>query len=704
MSNKQPPSPHISKPTGVGKTILFSLTTISLFFVILELVLFLFGVRPITIAEDPLVGFSGSTPLFVEKISDQGSVIMKTADSKIDWFNRQAFPKVKAKNSYRIFCVGGSTTVGRPYRHGTSFCGWLEVFLKRSDPSRNWEVINAGGVSYASYRVARVMTELTQYQPDLFIVYSGQNEFLEHRSYSKLKSLPYWLIYSDSVLRKTRTYAAITEILNSISGNSRANKKSFEMSDEVDEILTHTMGPTSYNRDDKSKNEIIEHYRLNTIRMVEIARQADSKIVFVNPVSNMKDMSPFKSEHKSGLTDSLLQDWNYLFQNASQNLQQGNYEVALKELQKARQIDERYAELHYKIGQAQFHLADYDLAEESFWRAINEDVAPLRILSQMRDVVAEVADRQNAPLVDFQDVLKRAYASEYEHSVFGSEYFLDHVHPTIKGYRLLGHELFDKLVDMKISMPTVSIDEELITKQVLAGVDKDQQRRALMKLGRVFDWAGKFEEAFSLFQKSIELFGADAFAYNMMAKTSYRVGKNDEAIRYFKQALRLDPNVAKAHSFLGNVLLEEGQIEEAEKHYRSALRLNTDEIQVYVSLAMIVSSRKQYTEAINLFDIALQKTPGNDHVIFNYAVMLSKSGKYAESIVQAKKLIEKDVSPAEAHNIIGIAYAKTKKFDQAFIHFNKALEIKPGFKAAKDNILSLKTQRNFQHDNTMKDF
>ena len=41
---------------------------------------------------------------------------------------------------------------------------------RRYDPTRNWEVINTGGLSYASYRVAALMEQLVEYQPDLFVI------------------------------------------------------------------------------------------------------------------------------------------------------------------------------------------------------------------------------------------------------------------------------------------------------------------------------------------------------------------------------------------------------------------------------------------------------------------------------------------------------------------------------------------------------
>ncbi len=62
----------------------------------------------------------------------------------------QRFGATKEPEARRLFCIGGSTTYGRPFDDATSFCGWLRGFLERVDPEREWEVVNAGGISYAS--------------------------------------------------------------------------------------------------------------------------------------------------------------------------------------------------------------------------------------------------------------------------------------------------------------------------------------------------------------------------------------------------------------------------------------------------------------------------------------------------------------------------------------------------------------------------
>ncbi len=166
------------------------------------------------------------------------------------WFNSQEFPAKKGRTHYRIFCVGGSTTYGRPYDDTTSFAGWLREYLKAADPKQNWDVINAGGISYASYRVASLMEELIEYQPDLFIIYCGHNEFLERRTYGRLMDTPSAVRETGAILAQSRIYSSVRALLgNSGSGGSLGSSATNKLPEEVDAILDGSVGPDDYIRD-----------------------------------------------------------------------------------------------------------------------------------------------------------------------------------------------------------------------------------------------------------------------------------------------------------------------------------------------------------------------------------------------------------------------------------------------------------------------
>jgi hypothetical protein len=105
--------------TGSGKVavnILLAVLAPLVFLALLEVMLYFAGIKPLYLTEDSFVGFSSSQPLFLEQKNADGQIIMVTNPVKLPRFNRQAFPRVKAPGTYRIFSVGGSTAYGHPWK------------------------------------------------------------------------------------------------------------------------------------------------------------------------------------------------------------------------------------------------------------------------------------------------------------------------------------------------------------------------------------------------------------------------------------------------------------------------------------------------------------------------------------------------------------------------------------------------------------
>ena len=148
----------------------FALAVVALGLAATEGLLALLGVAERSRFEDPYVGFAGGTDLFRQRRLEGGVRVWETRPDKLEFFNLQRFGVDKAPGSLRIFTLGGSTTAGRPYDDHISFSRWLERYLDAAEPGREHEVINAGGISYASYRVVALMEELVRYQPDVFVV------------------------------------------------------------------------------------------------------------------------------------------------------------------------------------------------------------------------------------------------------------------------------------------------------------------------------------------------------------------------------------------------------------------------------------------------------------------------------------------------------------------------------------------------------
>ena len=249
---------------------------------------------------DPFVGFSELHPLFVSYRDSGGSLRMKTAPSKLKCFNQQDFSPVKPHRTFRIFTLGGSTTYGRPYKDPTSFSGFMRKLLNSAPGARvNFEVINAGGISYASYRVVILLKELLAYELDLFVIYTGHNEFLEARTYENFFNQPPLLFKTRELLSALKTYRLLTRAYRGIRQSiaeiaaSETSSSAGLLAPEVETLLDRSAGLDYYQRDSLFSQGVFQHFRYNVARMIRLCRDVGVRVVFLRPVDNIRDFSPF---------------------------------------------------------------------------------------------------------------------------------------------------------------------------------------------------------------------------------------------------------------------------------------------------------------------------------------------------------------------------------------------------------------------------
>ena len=671
-----------AKPVRSGRRLprwkkgLFSVLATTGFFVLLEVLLALGGVAPSLSRRDPFIGFSSTVPLFVDDDGADGRGYMVTAPNKLGWFNQQRFLGKKPPGAYRIFSLGGSTTYGRPYDDAASFSGWLREFLNEADSSRSWEVINAGGVSYASYRVVKLMEELLSYEPDLFIIYSGHNEFLERRTYPDLIEAPAALTEIGGWLSRTRIYAAGSRIVSGLEETSTEAPGATVLTSEVDTILARSIGPQDYHRDDRFREQVIAHYRFNLNRMLEMARSAGTEVFLVTPASNLKDCSPFKSEFSEALTDDQTQQFKVLVETGLEAAKSGQTEEALSAFDKAESIDGRYADVHYRRGLVLMKLQRWPEAAAAFRRALQEDVCPLRILPSMRRTIAELAKQHDIPLIDFAGIIEK----RSEQGIPGSDYFLDHVHLTIEGYRLLALELISRLEHENIFLPSKDWNEaslQRVVERVESGLDTRAHGIAARNLARVFAWAGKDEEAARLAKLTVKWLGEDAESYHVLGRQAQQRGNHAEATRYFRKALEVYPEYAEAHTLLGSELFAKGESGEAIRHLREALRTKPDLAKAHSNLGLVLASLGEVDDAISHYREALRYEPDSAETHSNLGVELTNQGKLDEAVRHFQDALKYKPGYADAHSNLGLVLSSQGKPDEAIRHFRRALEINP---------------------------
>ncbi len=397
---------------------------------------------------DPFMGFSAVNPLFV--LNDAGGRY-EIPPSRQAFFCPDSFSATKAPRAFRIFCLGGSTVQGRPFAIQTSFSTWLELNLQAADKSRTWEVVNCGGISYASYRLVPILQEVLGHQADMIILYTGHNEFLEDRTYGHIKNMAAPLARALEFASQLRTYTLLREGYLRLTGTAPelTTKAKPVLGPEVDAILDYRHGLRLYRRDEKGRRDTIQHFRYNVWRMVQLASDAGVPLILVNPVSNLRNTPPFKAEHREDLTPEEFRRLEDLRQEATR-LDGADRERTLQLLREAIAIDDRHAGVFYDLGRCYDNLKRYPEARRAYVRAKDLDICALRILEPMHAAIHQIGRLTNTSVVD----VRKRLAALSTGGIPGNAWLLDHVHPTIRGHQEIAEALLEELIRLGVVTPT----------------------------------------------------------------------------------------------------------------------------------------------------------------------------------------------------------------------------------------------------------
>ncbi len=409
-------------------------------FVVAEVACRLLGVGDPDLLDDPFVGFSDLQPTFV--LSSDGSKY-EVPPARLKFFAAESFPARKPVGSKRVFCLGGSTVQGRPFSIPTSFTTWLELGLNAVESSTEWDVINCGGISYASYRLVPLIQECLAYEPDLFIVCTGHNEFLEDRTYADIRDQSPLLATPQRLLNRMSSYHAYRNLLLKLRADEPEKAPRNVLNSDVDAFLDYHNGLAAYHRDRQWQRGVTQHFDFNLRRLVSVAEDANVPLLFVLPTSNLADQPPFKSEHRDHLSSNELAEFDQLLEEA-RSLMRSQPNAALEKLEQARAIDSEFAELRYHLGRLHEVRGDFDAARIEFVAARDEDICPLRMISPLEATLRNVANETGTPLLDAHLLLE----AQSRNGILGGRLLVDHVHPSIEGHQKIALALLEHIASL----------------------------------------------------------------------------------------------------------------------------------------------------------------------------------------------------------------------------------------------------------------
>ncbi|MEM9643774.1 MAG: hypothetical protein AAF989_02175 [Planctomycetota bacterium] len=382
---------------------------------------------------DPWIDVSSQPDLFV-----QDGDRFRVDSSRSNYFCDASFLVEKPRRSRRIFVLGGSTVQGRPFAHETAFPRWLELAWQTcggsaSDTGSQIEVINVGGVSYASYRIEKLLHEVLGHQPDAIVLYTGHNEFLESRTYSHLRGRGYLARWLDAAAAKLKTVgwlqrALATPVPQQVLGA------------EVTASLDRKGGLGDYHRDEVWRKGVEEDFKSSLQRMVHSCKAAGVPVVICVPASDAVRTPPFKTEADPRLDlqtrERVQEDWNVV-------LGDGSAERKREACRRILAIDPLHAGANFWMGKTSWEDRDRSPATcQKLGIARDHDVCPLRATTTIVQSVRKVATEGAIPVVD----VPRLFDGDAD-GLEDPRWFVDHLHPSVAGHQKIAEALADVLAD-----------------------------------------------------------------------------------------------------------------------------------------------------------------------------------------------------------------------------------------------------------------
>jgi len=336
-----------------------------------------------------------------------------------------AIPAKKPEGTYRIFVLGESAAMGDP-DPAYAFSRYLEVMLRKNYPQMNFEVINTGSVAVNSHVLLPLARGLANQKPDLFIIYSGNNEVVGPYGpgtalTSSAMSLP--VIRASIYARSSRVGQLLVKL-----GTQKKEWRGMEMFLDRQVPASSPLMKYAYS-----------NFEANLRDTVEVARASGARVIVSTVATNLKDCAPFASMYGKDLNEADKRSWWTFMGEGTISENMRSYSDAMRAYDLAAKIDDQYAELEFRMARTLWMSSDYAGAREHFKKARDLDALRFRADSRINEINRSVAgSAPGAELVDAEAV----FANQSPNGIIGSDLVYEHVHMTPLGNYLLARAMF----------------------------------------------------------------------------------------------------------------------------------------------------------------------------------------------------------------------------------------------------------------------
>jgi tetratricopeptide (TPR) repeat protein len=340
----------------------------------------------------------------------------------------------KPKDTVRIFLVGESAAKGYPQPRNLAASAFLQAMLSDAWPDKKVEVINLGTTAVASFPLVYQVRDALRFSPDLFIFYTGNNEFFGAYGTASINaagSLPPWALHW---MRAARGLALV-QVLDSWL---------YKGADENQSLMEEMIGQTVIPADSPLREAAARNLAANLGTMLDDVRAAGVPSIVCTTASNESGLAPLGEDDVAGLDEKQQRELKRLMGEAADAAERDNFAQAVNLLRQAVQLAPRHARVRFLLGQVLARGGQAEPARTAFLAARDLDTMPWRPISLTEQAIRNTALVKGAVLCDMAEIFRR----ESPDGATGWELLDDHVHLSLSGQARAARSMVGAMVNL----------------------------------------------------------------------------------------------------------------------------------------------------------------------------------------------------------------------------------------------------------------
>lgn len=527
--------------------------------------------------------------------------------------------RTKPPGVRRVFVLGGSAARGEP-DPAFSLARTLAANLALAHPDETFEVINTGLTAANSHVILPVARECLELEPDLLVVYLGNNEVVGPFGLGPLGGrLPTpWLVRLVTGVRATRLGQLLARALPMGVAADRGRHW-----DGMTMFVDHAV-----RADDPRLTGVRAAFGRNLEDLCAAAARSGVPVVLATVAVNTTDQPPLLALHAPGTANTDSIRCATLLAGAAQALERGDADAAEALLDAALVLDPEHAGGLYLCGRQLAAQGRPVEARARFRQACEGDALRFRADTGINDVIRAVASAyDNTVLADVAMAME-----DVDHATV----FLDHVHFSFAGNLAVGALLSTSAAQALDLPPSMPASEPEVTAwlghttydsweaaDAILGItgrppfaaaqgDRDRIRSAGLELDARNVPVATFLDAHAAARRRHP---DDPFLQEIEARLLQRLGRDNEAISMWSRLLAWYPDAADWLTHRGEALMRCGNPEAAIRDFRQARALAPRRGVAGLQLAGALAARGETTEALVLLDEMLARMPDDDRAV-----------------------------------------------------------------------------------------